>query len=72
MASASGQAVHCFWILLIAFESEILKENGTAYYYCYWVFMTVSLVLDVEQMKLSTTAVKDNEEVQKWKEIPFL
>ena len=60
------------WILLIAFESEILKENGTAYYYCYWVFMTVFLVLDVEQMKLSTTAVKDNEEVQKWKEIPFL
>lgn len=33
--------------------------------------MTVSLVLDVEQMKLSTTAVKDTEEVEKWKEIPF-
>lgn len=60
------------WILL-AFESEILKGNGTDYY-CYWVhvFMTASLVLDVEQMKLSTTALKDNEEVQKWKEIHFL
>ena len=32
----------------------------------------VSLVLDVEQMNLSTTAVKDTEEVQNWKEIPFL
>jgi len=59
------------WILLIAFESEILKGNGTAYYYCYWAFMTASLVLDVEQMNLSTTALKDNQEVQKWKEIHF-
>ena len=36
------------------------------------IYDCVSLVLDVEQMKLSTTAVKDTEEVQKWEEIPFL
>ena len=36
------------------------------------IYACVSLVLDVEQMKLSTTAVKDTEEVQKWEEIPFL
>lgn len=36
------------------------------------IYACVSHVLDVEQMKLSTTAVKDTEEVQKWEEIPFL
>ena len=36
------------------------------------IYDCFSLLLDVEQMKLSTTAVKDTEEVQKWKEIPFL
>lgn len=36
------------------------------------IYDCFSLLLDVEQMKLSTTAVKDTEEVQKWKEIRFL
>ena len=37
------------------------------------IFDRVSLVLDVEQMKLSATAVKDTEEVQNlWRKIPFL
>ena len=36
------------------------------------IYDCFSPLLDVEQMKLSTTAVKDTEEVQKWKEIPFL
>ena len=57
-------------ILLIVFESENLKEMG--HLIIMIIYACVSLVLDVEQMKLSTTAVKDTEEVQKWKEIPFL
>ena len=37
------------------------------------IFDRVSLALDVEQMKLSATAVKDTEEVHNlWREIPFL
>lgn len=36
------------------------------------IFDCVSLVLDAEQMKLSTTAVKDTEEVNTWKKNLFL
>jgi len=57
--------------LSLAFESENLKK-WQGQLITMIIFDCVSLVLDAEQMKLSTTAVKDTEEVNTWKKNLFL